>query len=1098
MKARLVCFLFWILMVSCREKQQTLFTLLPSSQTGVKFANTIQENADFNIIDYYYVYNGGGVSVGDINNDGLPDLYFTGNQVADKLYLNKGKTADGELHFEDITATAGIKTGGWSTGVTMADVNADGLMDIYVCKSGNYPAEKRKNQLYLNKGNLRFEESAERLGIADTTFTNQAAFLDYDKDGDLDLFLITSTNLVRNPNKLVAPVNDGTGLSADKLYRNDAGRFTDVSTKAGIVHDGMSLGLSVADFNGDGWDDIMVGNDFLSSDLLYLNNQDGTFRESAKEAFGHHSQFTMGTDAADFNNDGKVDLMTVDMLPADNEQRKLMAGPANFQQFEMARQLGYHPQYMRNMLQLNAGAGKTDELSKPVHFSEIGQFSGVHSTDWSWSPLFADFDNDGYKDLCITNGYLRDITDLDFVAYNAEMAEGGASKEIIDNRMKAEALKMKTLKKSNFIYRNNGDLTFTNQTKEWFGDAPSLSNGSAYADLDGDGDLDLVVNNINQEAFIFQNNTVGKHFLNVNLKGKKGNVNGLGAEITLYAGGGLQQINHSVTRGYQSSSDYQVHFGLGNAKLVDSVRVIWPDGKSQTLKKIAANQVLTLNYENAGQSTKYEQVVVPILKDVTVESSIDYRHVEEPYMDYNQEPMLPHMLSRQGPKLAVGDVNGDGLEDFYVGGSYHHQGSFYIQNAFGKFSKKPINGVIEQKDEEDTGVLLADLDGDKDLDLYIVSGSNEYFDGSEYYQDRIYVNDGLGNFTAALNLLPAIRHSGSCVVAADFDHDGDLDLFRGGRLMPLGYPKAGESCILRNDNGHFTDVTDSVAPQLRNIGMVTDAVWADVDNDSWPDLMLTGELMPLTLFKNTKGRFSNLNSFPFSNGFWNCVKAADFDRDGDLDFVAGNLGLNSRYRFSKTQPMSAYSADLDGNGRYDAIPSYFLNGIEYPVPSRDELTRQIPVFKKRFQSYALYSNVTMSELLTAEQQKTVTVSKAFEQQSVYIENKGAGKFEIKPLPQIAQLSVVQDILIDDADGDGNLDVLLAGNDYTTEPGAGQYDASYGVFLKGNGKGNFQSVATEVSGFFVNGDCRSIRKITGKKSYYVVSRNKAGIMVFAKK
>jgi hypothetical protein len=614
MKARLVFCLFWVLMVSCREKQQTLFTLLPSSQTGVKFENTIQENADFNIIDYYYVYNGGGVSVGDINNDGLPDLYFTGNQVADKLYLNKGKTADGELHFEDITATAGIKTGGWSTGVTMADVNADGLMDIYICKSGNYPAEKRKNQLYLNKGNLRFEEAAERLGIADTTFTNQAAFLDYDKDGDLDLFLITSTNLVRNPNKLVAPVNDGTGLSADKLYRNDVGKFTDVSTKAGIVHDGMSLGLSVADFNGDGWDDIMVGNDFLSSDLLYLNNQDGTFRESAKEAFGHHSQFTMGTDAADFNNDGKVDLMTVDMLPADNEQRKLMAGPANFQQFEMARQLGYHPQYMRNMLQLNAGAGKTGEASKLVHFSEIGQFSGVHSTDWSWSPLFADFDNDGYKDLFITNGYLRDITDLDFVAYNAEMAEGGASKEIIDNRMKAEAQKMKTLKKNNFIYKNNGDLTFTNQTKEWFADAPSLSNGSAYADLDGDGDLDLVVNNINQEAFIFQNNTAGKHFLNINLKGKKGNVNGLGAEITLYSGGGLQQINHSVTKGYQSSSDYQVHFGLGNAQLADSVKVTWPDGKSQTLKKIAANQTLTLSYENASQSTQYKQVVAPVFK----------------------------------------------------------------------------------------------------------------------------------------------------------------------------------------------------------------------------------------------------------------------------------------------------------------------------------------------------------------------------------------------------------------------------------------------------------------------------------------------------
>lgn len=1097
MKGKLSCFLFWIVIASCRQEKQTLFTILPSSQTGVKFENTIRENEDFNLIDYYYVYNGGGVSVGDINNDGLPDLYFTGNQVSDKLYLNKGKSENGGLHFEDITEKAGIKQGGWSTGVTMADVNSDGLMDIYVCKSGNYPAEKRKNQLYLNKGNLQFEESAERLGIADTTFTNQAAFLDYDKDGDLDLFLITSTNLIRNPNKLVAQVNDGTGLSPDKLYHNDGLKFTDVSIQAGIVHDGMSLGLSVTDFNGDGWDDIMVGNDFLSNDLLYINNQNGTFTESAKEAFGHHSQFTMGTDAADFNNDGKIDLMTVDMLPADNEQRKLMAGPANFQQFQMSLQLGYHPQYMRNMLQLNAGSINGDTGNKQVHFSEIGQFAGVHSTDWSWSPLFADFDNDGFKDLCITNGYLRDITDLDFVSYNMEMAQGGASIDIINNRMKSEALKMKTLKKNNFFYKNNGDLTFTDLTNDWFGDSPSLSNGSAYADLDGDGDLDLVVNNMNQEAFILQNNTIAKSFLNINLKGKKGNANGLGAEITLYNGKNLQKINYSVTRGFQSSSDYQVHFGLGNAKLVDSVQVTWPDGKSQTMKKIPANQLLTINYQDARQLIPNEEVIVPILKNITAQTGIDFLHQEEPYMDYSQEPMLPHLLSKQGPKMTVGDVNGDGLEDFYIGGSYRHQGCFYIQNAAGKFSQKFIKGLPEQKDEEDTGVLLADLDGDKDLDLYIVSGSNEYFDNSEYYQDRVYLNDGRGNFTVARNMLPVIRHSGSCVVTADFDQDGDLDLFRGGRLMPLGYPKAGESCILRNDHGHFTDVTDFVAPNLRKIGMVTDAVWTDVDNDSWPDLMLTGELMPLTLFKNNKGEFSDSNSFPFSNGFWNCVKAADFDHDGDLDFVAGNLGLNSRYRFSKEQPMSVYSADLDGNGRYDAIPAYFLNGIEFPVPSRDELVRQVPLFKKRFQSYALYSKIKMSELLNTEQQKGILVSKAFEQQSVYIENKGSGKFMIKPLPQISQLSVVQDILVDDVDGDGNPDLLIAGNDFTTEPIAGQYDASYGVFLKGNGKGEFQSVATDASGFFVAGDCRNIKKVKGKKDLFIVSKNGGKLCVFTK-
>ena len=1094
MKIKVLLCLCWIVFFSCQPKQETLFSLLPSSQTGVKFQNNIKENEDFNLIDYYYVYNGGGVAIGDINNDGLPDLYFTGNQVPDKLYLNKGNS-DGKLHFEDITQKAGILAGGWSTGVTMADVNADGLLDIYVCKSGNYPAEKRNNQLYLNKGNLHFEEAAKQTGIADTTFTNQAAFFDFDKDGDLDLFLITSTNLVRNPNKLVSPVSDGTGFSVDKLYRNDGGNFTDVSQQAGIVHDGMSLGLSIADFNGDGWEDILVGNDFLSNDLLYLNNQDGTFRESAKEAFGHHSQFTMGTDAADFNNDGRVDLMTVDMLPAENEQRKQMAGPANFQQFQMARQLGYHPQYMRNMLQLNVGERKKGRGVRDVHFSEIGQFAGVHSTDWSWSPLFADFDNDGQKDLFITNGYLRDITDLDFVAYNSEMAQGGATPTEINNRMKSEAVKMKILKKNNFIYRNNGDLTFTNMAKTWFGDSPSLSNGSAYGDLDNDGDLDLVVNNINQEAFILQNNTVGKNFLNVSLKGKNGNLHGLGSEVTIYTGNEIQKIHHTLTRGYQSSSDNLIHFGLNQRKQIDSLRIIWPDGKLQILKRPAINKILTLNYKNAKSGSDIDKISTPILQEITRETGIDVVHEEEPYMDYNQEPMLMHKLSQQGPKIAVGDVNGDGLEDFFIGGSYRHQGKSFIQNAAGKFLEKPFNTVQREKDEEDTGVLLADLDDDKDLDLYIVSGSNEYFDGSEYYQDRLYMNDGKGNFSLMADALPVIRHSGSCVTAIDFDKDGDLDLFRGGRLTPLAYPKAGESCILRNDHGHFSDVTDSVAPGLRSIGMVTDAVWTDTDNDSWPDLMIVGEFMPITLFKNVRGKLTKTNAFPESNGLWNCVKSADFDHDGDMDFVVGNVGLNSRYRFSIKEPLSVYSADLDGNGRYDAIPSYYLNGTEYPVPSRDELTRQIPLFKKRFQSYALYAKIKMDELLTDDQRKSVVISRAYKQESVFIENKGAGKFIIKSLPQAAQLSVVQDILIDDADKDGQLDILLVGNDFSTEPIVGQYDASFGTLLKGNGKGVFQAVDPDKSGFFADGDCRSIKKISGKKNYYIISRNLASMLIF---
>lgn len=1080
-----------LLCIACTQEKTPLFTPIDPSHSGVEFTNTIAENDTFNIVDYYYVYNGAGVAIGDINNDDLPDLFFTGNQVRDRLYLNKGN-----LEFEDITERAGILTKGWSTGVTMADVNADGLLDIYVCRSGNYPAAKRTNALYINKGDLTFEEQAAQWGLADTTYTNQAAFFDYDKDGDLDAYLLTSTNIIRNPNKLAKLKDDGTGPSVDRLLQNQGQKFVDVSAQAGILQDGFGLGLAINDLNGDGWEDILVSNDFLANDHLYINNHNGTFTESAKQYFRHHSHFSMGNDVGDYNNDGLPDVVVVDMLPADPVQRKKMAGPVNPNAFEAMIRAGYHPQHMRNMLYMNLGM---DENQKPV-FAEIGQQLGVHSTDWSWAPLWADVDQDGWQDLLITNGYLRDITDMDFIVHNNETAtSANAAKTNLS--MREGATRMPSIRKNNYLYRNLGDSGFRDASQDWLGEHPSLSNGASIADLDNDGDPDIVISNINEAAFILQNNSENTHYLKIKLTGPQGNTKGLGSQVTVFTKGMTQTRHMSVTRGYQSSVDYTLNVGLGKADAVDSVVVTWPDSRIEVRRKIHANQTITVDHKNSVAGPVKSASPAPLLlQSIGGTNGLDYVHPEEFYMDYDAEPLLPHKLSQQGPCLATADVNGDGLDDFFVGGSYKHQGILFIQDKQGTFRQKPVS-TATSKQEEDTDAIFLDADQDGDQDLYIVSGSDEFFDGSPYYQDRLLINDGKGNFLSKPDHVPVIQHSGSCATAIDFDKDGDLDIFRAGRLMPLEFPKPGTSYLLMNEQGKFTDVTSARAPGLSQIGMVTDACWADTDGDGWHDLVLAGEYMPITIFKNDHGTLKQVKppSLEYTHGLWNTITVCDVDKDGDPDFIAGNLGLNSRYRFTKEKPFSVYGGDFDGNNRWDAIPAYYFGDVEYPVPPLFDLVRQVPMLKKRYQRFDEYAKATMSELLLPVKEKINYVARAYEQRSVIIRNLGKDQFSLQPLPDAVQRSPITDIMTTDLNKDGNDDLVVVGNDYAVEPVEGQHDGGVGMILFGDGRGTFTPVPPRQSGFWVEGDARRIKIIRSPegKSIILVTQNKGALRAFVR-
>lgn len=1094
---------------ACTSKKtdQKLFELLSPDETGIHFNNRLHEDDQLNILTYEYFYNGGGVGAGDVNNDGLTDLFFTGNMTESKLYVNKSK--EQRIQFEDITAQSGIQIPeGWARGVAMVDINADGFLDIYVCRAGPAQAGTLPNLLFINQKNNTFKEEAKAYGLDYSGNSTQAAFFDYDHDGDLDAYLVTNVMNMRGPNNIRPKISDGSSPNADRLFRNNGnGTFSDISKESGILEEGYGLGIAVTDVNNDGWPDVYISNDYVSNDLLYINQQNGTFKNEIASYFKHQSYSAMGNDAADIDNDGLVDFITVDMLPQDPVRRKNMFGLMNYDRHLSELRMGYEPQFMRNTLQHNEGNAPGG--NQPV-FSEIGRYSDVEATDWSWGALFADYDNDGFRDLMITNGYPKDITNRDFVIYRMaeyemQMRSGGG-----DSRRLAEALKkVEGAHVPNYLFSNNHDLTFANKSAEWGFDIPSFSNGAVYADFDNDGDLDVAMNNIDREAFFYENHSERKqdrHSLTVKLKGPALNRDGFGAKIWLWTAKGKQFAEHSPYRGYQSTTEpNREHFGLGNAGQVDSLTIVWPDSRMQVLKSVKAGQVLELDYAKAiakapanyPESAK-DAASTPLLTGLKG-SGIDFQHKDDLYIDFKIQPLLPHLLSQNGPGVAVGDVNGDGLDDFYVGGAFNQSGRVFVQDKQQRFSSKAL--VAGQKYEEDMGALLFDADGDGDQDLYVVSGSNEFEAGNRYYQDRLYTNDGKGNFKLNPGALPPLTASGSTVNAADFDRDGDLDLFVGGRLSPGAYPAPGESYILRNEGGRFVEATQQVCPEIKNIGMVTTASWTDFDQDGWVDLIVTGEWMPVVFYRNSHGKLVNASvqtGLKNTTGWWNSIVSGDFDEDGDTDYVLGNVGLNSEGKPSNDKPLTLLAKDFDKSGTMDPVMARYIGNDLYPVHPRDEMTSQMNFLKKRFIYYADYSKAKITDIFKPEELKDARKLVCETMQSVLLENKGGGKFTIKYLPAAAQMGAVYGLLAEDFNHDGHLDLLLAGNSHATESISGRLDGLNGLLMLGNGKGGFQPLHPAQSGVLVPGDAKGMAHLSlaNGRSLVLAAQNNGPLLAFA--
>jgi enediyne biosynthesis protein E4 len=1088
-----------LLLAGCSTKQETghlsLFTEIPASASGINFENKLTFDQRFNIYTYRNFYNGGGVALGDINNDGLIDIYFTSNQGSNKLYLNKGNFV-----FEDITDKAGVSgTRAWSTGVSMVDINGDGWLDIYVCNSGDVEGDNKENEFFINNGDLTFTERAKEFGVDDPGFTTHAAFFDYDGDGDLDLYILNNSyqaigsfNLRKNERPNRDP------LGGDKLFRNDGDHFTDVSTEAGIYGSviGFGLGVTIGDINKDGRPDIYVSNDFFERDYLYINNGDGTFKECLTDYMKSVSGASMGADMADINNDGLPDIFVTEMLPADYNRLKTVTTFENWDRYQYSVSNDYYHQFTRNMLQINNGDGT---------FCELGRLAGVEATDWSWGALMFDMDNDGRKDIFVANGIYQDLTDQDYLQYvsNEEVIRSIVADNNVNYQKLVELIPSNPI--PNFAFHNQGNFTFTDKAQVWGLGKPGFSNGSAYGDLDNDGDLDLVLNNVNSPASVYRNDAEKvfpeNRYLKFELRGEGKNIGAWGTCIAVLHKGQEFYVEQMPNRGFQSSVDPRPVLGLGGIDTVEQVLVKWPDGRETRLHNVLTNQVLSLRQAEAmpPASGQVEQA-----RSIFTEHSVRelaYVHKENDFVDFDRDKLLFHMLSSEGPRVAKGDVNGDNREDFYIGGARNNPGVMFIQQADGSFKEIKQMAFEADKLSEDQGSIFFDADGDGDLDLYVCSGSNEFSTSSEAYIDRLYINDGNGHFTKSSQVLPTnVFESTSVVKAADFDQDGDMDLFVGVRSHPFQYGVPQNGYLLQNDGtGQFTNVTDQLAPELLKAGMITDAVWLDIDQDGDLDLVLVGDYMPVKVFINESGKFTEkMNPIDGveTNGWWNRIVAADLDGDGDLDLVLGNHGLNSRFRASESKPVTMHVNDFDKNGTIEQIICTYYGDKSYPVVLRHDLTGQLPYLKKKYLKYESFRDQTMTDIFTADELTGSLVLEVFQLESAVLINKGKGQFSWHPLPVEAQVAPVYAIAVDDFDNDGNPDILIGGNLYRAKPEVGRYDASYGLLLKGDGKGAFVPMKSSQSGILIEGEVRDIVQLrVGAQSLVLVARNNDSLMFY---
>lgn len=1093
--------LFLLLGCATKESETTqssgprLFEKLNGETTGIIFQNTLSPSEDFDVFRYRNYYNGGGVGIADINNDGLADVYLTSNMGDNKLFLNKGN-----WKFEDITEKAGVKgTRVWSTGVSIADVNGDGLLDIYVSNAGDVNGGNRENELFINNGDLTFTERASEFGLADNGFSTHAAFFDFDKDGDLDCFVLNNSHrpVASLGYENLRDVRDE--LGGHKLYRNDNGHFIDISEQAGIYGSviGFGLGVTVGDVNQDNWLDMYVANDFYERDYLYINNKKGGFTESLESYMGHISMFSMGADLADLNNDGYPEIFSTDMLPEDNHRLKTVSAFETYDVYQIRLRNGYYHQFMRNMLQLNNGDNT---------FSEIGEMAGVEATDWSWGALIADFDNNLYKEIFVCNGIYKDVTNQDFVEFlgSSEQMHAAIDGKKVDFKNLVD--KMPSVKLSNYMFKKDpGSWRYKNVSEEWGLSEPSFSNGAAYGDLDNDGDLDLIVNNVNQELFVYRNQsreTSGNHYLAINFKGTGKNSFGIGSNIKAYVGDQVVSVEHMPIRGFQSSMDYKMVLGMGNNSSIDSVSITWPDSKVQWLKNVKVDQVINAEYSNAIVApARPAKNIKGLLKAIAAGEA---RHVENQFNDFDRDRLCYHMLSTQGPAFAVADLNNDGSDDFYLGGSAGGSGNVFTQRD-GKFIPMAGETFATGGAADETDAIFFDADNDNDLDLYVVTGGVENTSKSLPLRDLFYEN--IGTRTAPKfkkddgKRIPVQYESGSCVRPADVDNDGDLDLFVGTRSLPSYYGLPADQFLLINDGkGNFASAPASQASEFRSLGMVTDAAWFNFDGDAFPDLAVVGDWMPITIFSNDGKqlrKITNIKGLENTEGLWNCIQSADLDGDGDTDFILGNLGLNSRLKASQEHPLWLEVNDFDQNGSIEPIFAFEHQGKKVPLALRPDMVKQMSSLKKKVIYYEQYASKNLEDLFDPKLLQKATELEIREVRSSVLMNLGDKSFSLKSLPEEAQISPIYAIAVEDIDGNGTKDLVLGGNLFAVKPEIGRYDALHGLALLGNGKGDFTPLSPRRSGLSVNGEVRHVNVLKNRSSKIIAfARNNDDVIFYS--